>query len=55
MSLNINVPVQKGVDPIIKIQLYDKDTFGSDDLVGTTLVNLRNVVGCPVGTNYDAN
>lgn len=44
ISLNVQVPLQKGVNPVIKLQLFDKDTFGKDDLVATTLIRLRDVV-----------
>jgi Ca2+-dependent lipid-binding protein len=44
LSLNIQVPVQRGISPMIKVCVYDKDLLGGDDLVATLPFSLRDVV-----------
>lgn len=44
LSLNIQVPVQRGISPVIKVHVYDKDLLGGDDLVATLPFSLRDVV-----------
>jgi hypothetical protein len=44
LSLNIQVPVQRGISPVVKVCVYDKDVLGGDDLVATLPFNLRDVV-----------